>query len=69
VILWLIVPARHALRGAGIEISSGVVILAYMAASVAIGIGAASIIEFPFLRLRDRLYPSRSPSIASSMRG
>ena len=36
---------------------------AYMIGSVLVGIAMAAIIEYPALRVRDRLYPSRSKSI------
>ena len=35
-----------------------------IAGSVAVGIGMALLVETPFLRLRDRLYPSRSGSLS-----
>lgn len=38
----------------------------YLIVSIAFGIIMASIIEFPFLRLRDKLYPSRSQANAIS---
>ena len=40
--------------------STGLPILAYFAASIAVGVVAAKLIELPALRLRDRLFPSRS---------
>jgi peptidoglycan/LPS O-acetylase OafA/YrhL len=42
------------------RIGPGGALLAYLAGSVVFGIVAARIVELPFLRLRDRLLPSRS---------
>lgn len=35
----------------------------YLIGSFVVGWGAAKIVEYPVLKLRDRLYPSRSPSL------
>jgi peptidoglycan/LPS O-acetylase OafA/YrhL len=44
----------------GIKFSFLTATAAYMAGSVLVGVGMAAAIEYPVLRIRDRLYPSRS---------
>ncbi len=34
--------------------------VSYMTTAILIGIGLSLLVEFPMLRLRDRLYPSRA---------
>ena len=41
----------------------------YVPASVLVGIGMAKLVEYPFLRLRDRWYPSRSRALDSRESG
>lgn len=36
----------------------------YVPASILVGIGMAKLVEYPFLRLRDKWYPSRSKAVA-----
>jgi peptidoglycan/LPS O-acetylase OafA/YrhL len=40
--------------------------LFYIAGSVIIGVGVAELIEMPMLRLRDRLFPSRSSNLVAA---
>jgi peptidoglycan/LPS O-acetylase OafA/YrhL len=40
--------------------SASATTILYLAASLGVGIGMASLIEMPVLRLRDRFFPSRS---------
>jgi peptidoglycan/LPS O-acetylase OafA/YrhL len=42
---------------------------AYLASAIVFGIVAAWVVERPFLALRDRLFPTRSQSVASWLRG
>jgi len=46
----------------GIESNWFVYVAMYLIGAVGIGILAAKAVEYPVLRLRDRLYPSRTPS-------
>ncbi len=41
-----------------------VVLITYLAGSIAVGIGIANLIELPVLRIRDRLFPSRIEGLA-----
>jgi peptidoglycan/LPS O-acetylase OafA/YrhL len=44
----------------GDSVSPGVILCLYLVGSILIGIAAAKVIEIPFLKMRDRFYPSRS---------
>lgn len=56
------VPLMH--KAAGTQLPWAVVTPAYMVLSVALGIGMAKLVEFPVLKLRDRLFPSLSRPLA-----
>ncbi len=50
----------------GLPVSSVLTFAVFAVASCAVGIGMAKLVEFPVLRLRDRLFPSRSTALAEA---